>query len=398
VAAGLTGALAWALAGAGEAQALTLEEVVERVGQVDPNAVVAELNAAVASTQSLERWTRLAPDVGVTRSQQLRPEVPGGAAAGALTGRWTLLDAPALLDAAQYGALAQSAKAASGASTLDAQYAAAALYFQALAAEARLAAARQGVDIAKGTRDTARARVGAGVENELAGRTAELGVLQAEAELARAEAARTIARACLQRAMQAPLEGDLAAAEAPAAVEGPSVSPWLDVSRSDVHAARLATVEAWADLLPVGSLGARSPLGVPEVGWTVSFDLSWRLDGLVGPLLEARRRSLQHRITEVRLDALQRDLQLGIDVARAQALAAGRVAEAARAREALAEASLEVGQARLSAGVAAPLEVLRLQDDFALARRDRVEAELQENLARLEAARLAGRPWARASR
>ena len=61
--------------------------------------------------------------------------------------------------------------------------------------------------------------------------------------------------------------------------------------------------------------------------------------------------------------------------------------------EAIAASSLQLAQTRLAAGVADPLDELRLQDDLARAQRTRVEAERGLALARLELRRLDGTPW-----
>ena len=92
-------------------------------------------------------------------------------------------------------------------------------------------------------------------------------------------------------------------------------------------------------------------------------------------------------------DGLQRDLDLGIATAVEDAQASALVAQAARARVALAEKALGVGQARLSVGLIDTLDLLQLQRDVRKAREDVVEAGLAEAVAVLEARRVAGVAW-----
>ena len=169
-------------------------------------------------------------------------------------------------------------------------------------------------------------------------------------------------------------------------------SPWLLAADASVDAAKWQVGQRWAELLPVGEVSANSSLATLNT-WSITLGVSWSWDGVVGPYLDARSAMLAKKVAEIELDALERDLALQLDISRSQARAASRVAEAARARQELAEASVEVGTARLSVGLASSLQVLRLQDDASRARADRVAAELDEILARLEARRVAGMGW-----
>lgn len=121
--------------------------------------------------------------------------------------------------------------------------------------------------------------------------------------------------------------------------------------------------------------------------------MRWDLPGGIAPLGRVRARALGRRIADVRLDGIARDLTLAGRVAEEEARAAAAELTVAEARASLAEEALAVGQVRLGAGLAGPLEVLRIQDDAARARRARVEAERRAWQARLQAARVEGRAW-----
>jgi len=372
------------------AHALTLDEAVERAAEVDPDAVVAELEWRGARLQATEAWA----DLGPTPSLRASRRFSGGAVADTSTAAVDLgvLDPPAWLDASSASASARAMRHTAEATRLDAQYAAATLYYRVLAAEAALAAAREGERFASATSTATGARVSAGLESELAGRSARLGLLEAQALTAQAEADVAVARAALSRA----LEREIDALEPPAAPlalpEDTRGSPWLDAASARVDAAKWSHAAAVAGIFPTGGIQAESAAGTPQ-DWSLTLGVTWTFDGLADPFLRAREAALEQKIQSIELDALVRDLDLTLITAREQARAADRVAEAATAREDLADESLVVGQTRLSVGLASSLEVLRLQDEAAKARRDRVRAELDAALARLDGRRAAGTPW-----
>jgi outer membrane protein TolC len=370
------------------AYALTLDEAVARAAEVDPAAVVAELDWRKSQLEAGEAWA----DLGPTPSLRASRRFSGGAVADSSSATVAIgvLDPPAWLDAGAASSSARALRHTAEATTLDAQYASATLYYRVLAAEAALTAAREGERFATATATTA--RVSAGLESELVGRSARLGLLEAQALTAQAEADVAVARAALSRA----LEQDIDALEAPAAPlalpEDTRGSPWLDVAAARVAAAKWAHASAVAGIFPTGGIEAESAAGTFE-DWSLTLGLTWTFDGLAGPFLRAREAALEQKIQTVQLDALERDLDVTLTTAREQARAADRVSEAAKAREILAAESLQVGQTRLSVGLASSLEVLRLQDEAAKARRDRVKAELDAALSRLEGRRVAGIAW-----
>lgn len=374
---------------ASTSSALTLAEAVQRAAEVDPSAVVAELEWRQARLDSAEAWVQLGLTPSLSASRTVQGAIPTDrvgvdVSVGALS-------PPDWFNAAQQSAQAGAAREVSSATTLDAQYAAATLYYGVLSAEAGVASAKEGERFAQATFDATSARVAAGLESELAGRSARLGVLEAQALLAQSEAVLAIARASLSRA----LEQDIGALEAPPALpELPADaagSPWITAAKAELSAARYSHYEAIAGIFPTGELSTSSNL--PFDSWAVTIGARWSFDGLAGPFLRAKNAALSQKIAEVQLDALERDQELGLTTARELARAARRVAEAARAREELAEESLLVGQSRLSVGLASSLEVLRLQDEAARARADHIEAELDEASARLEALRVGGVNW-----
>jgi outer membrane protein TolC len=372
------------------AYALTLDEAVARAAEVDPAAVVAELDWRKSQLEAGEAWA----DLGPTPSLRASRRFSGGAVADSSSATVAIgvLDPPAWLDAGAASSSARALRHTAEATTLDAQYASATLYYRVLAAEAALTAAREGERFATATATATTARVSAGLESELVGRSARLGLLEAQALTAQAEADVAVARAALSRA----LEQDIDALEAPAAPlalpEDTRGSPWLDVAAARVAAAKWAHASAVAGIFPTGGIEAESAAGTFE-DWSLTLGLTWTFDGLAGPFLRAREAALEQKIQTVQLDALERDLDVTLTTAREQARAADRVSEAAKAREILAAESLQVGQTRLSVGLASSLEVLRLQDEAAKARRDRVKAELDAALSRLEGRRVAGIAW-----
>lgn len=370
------------------AYALTLEEAVSRAAEVDPNAVVAELEWKKAQLGAAESWVDLGPSPGVKATRVWST----GAVADRITFESQLvsLSVPDWFLAGQASATAGGAKWTAEATRLDAQYAAAALYESVIAAQAALAAAHETQGFAESTVRASKARVAAGLESELIGRSAEISLLDAQANTELAEAGVTIASARLQRALQMQI-GTL---EAPTRLTVPldgGASPWLRASAAAVTAAKLSHDAAIAGWLPTGGLSASTPLF--QTDWQFAITGTWQFDGLIGPFLRERQTALDVKIARTQYDALHHDLDLGLLEARANAGAAHRVAEAARARESLAKESVKVGQTRLEVGLASTLEVLRLQDDAGAAYFGRVQAELNEALAVLEARRVAGVAW-----
>ena len=374
---------------AATAHALTLDQAVHRAAEVDPNAAIAALEWRQAQLDAAHVWASqgLTPSFEASRTF-VGANATNSTSVGVSVGA---LNLAGWFDALQHSADARASRATADATSLDAQYAVAALYYSAVSADAALEAARISERTAKATADVTAARVAAGMENELAERSARLGLLEAQAETARAESVKEIAIASLARALEEPVDG-LEPAAPPELPTEAGRSPWLLAADASVDAAKWQVGQRWAELLPVGEVSANSSLATLNT-WSITLGVSWSWDGVVGPYLDARSAMLAKKVAEIELDALERDLALQLDISRSQARAASRVAEAARARQELAEASVEVGTARLSVGLASSLQVLRLQDDASRARADRVAAELDEILARLEARRVAGMGW-----
>ena len=108
---------------ASAAHALTLDDVVARAAEIDPDAVVAELQWRQARLDAAESWTAL----GVTPSVSVSRRFAAGTVSDSSSVSVTAgaLDASAWFDAEQQSAQARAAKHTSDATTLDAQYAAA---------------------------------------------------------------------------------------------------------------------------------------------------------------------------------------------------------------------------------------------------------------------------------
>ena len=375
----------------GSAWAISLDEAVARAAELDASAVVATLTWRQAQLDAAERWS----GVGLTPSLAWQSRQSGAPTVETTSFNLSVgaLAPSAWFDAAEQSAQAAAARFTADGTTLDAQYAAAVLYHGVVSAEAALAAAEEGQAAAGATLDAVRARVAAGLDSELVGKSAEAAVLVAKADRARADAGVTVSRLQLARALQLSA-ADLGSVALPAALDLPgesSASPFLGAARANLAAARWEHGQDIAGLLPSGSLTATTPLD--PVAWQVTLGATWTFDGLAGPFLRERNSALAVKIAGVQLDALERDLGLAIESARAQARAAREVLVAARAREELAEVALQVGQLRLTAGLASTLEVLLLQEQLASARADRVASELAEAVAVLEARRAAGLGW-----
>ncbi len=371
--------------------ALTLDETVQRAAEVDPGAVVATLTWKQTQLDAAERWAN------ILATAQLAWQSSSQGGVTTETSGFTLssdaLNPQAYFDAAEQSAQARSARYSADATTLDAQYASAVLYHSVLAAEAALLAAQQGEEVAQATLAAVKARVVAGLDSELVGRAAEAAALLARADRASADALVRVSRLQLARALSLPVDELGALAEpSTAALPGDGMaSPYLDAARENLAAARWEHGQDIAGLLPAGSISTSTALD--PVDWRVTVGATWTFDGLAGPFIRERNSALAVKIAETELDAAGRDLDLAVATARAQSRAAHDVAEAARAREALAAESLKVGQLRLQAGLASTLEVLLLQDTLADARADRVASELGEQVAILEARRAAGERW-----
>lgn len=376
------------------ANALTLQQAVDRAAEVDPSALTAALQARQARLSAAESWVQLGVSPSLSASRTL---VGGGAVGGATvdSARFTMtsdaLDPSAWFDATQLSAQARAARWVASGAELDAQYAVALLYFGVRSAEAALAAAEAGEIAANGTLSAVRARVAAGLDSELTGKRAEAAALLARSVSLTATSDVEVSRLQLARALQ---QESVDALAAPPALSLPglvSESPYLASAAAELDAARLDHAKDIAGLFPSGSVSAGTPLD--PLDWSVTVGATWTLDGVAGPLLRERVSALEIEVAQTQLDAVQRDLALGIAVATSQAKAAQSVAEAAAARESLAEESLKVGQLRLSAGLASGLEVLLLQEDLAEARADRVASEFAASTAVLEARRMAGVRW-----
>lgn len=372
------------------ALALTLEEAVRRAAEVDPSVVIA---AASLERARLDTVGSLGAVVGTPTAYLARTGSDGD---GSTTGSVTLTSP--VLDPATPFALGarladqRGARFALDATTLDAQYVVAELYYAVLSAEAALDAARQGEELASATARASQARVAAGMDSELVGKSAQLGLLAAQAEQARAEAGVAIARARLEHALRQPVD-DLEVPPLPELPAEPGRSPWLEVYVQNLVAARYTHGQRLAELLPYGGITASTTLLDDEPSWSLTLSATWSFDGLWGPVVRARQAAIDRDIARLRLDALERELELGLREARARALAADRVYEAARAREELAADALRIGTTRLEVGLSSTLEVLRLQDEAAGARAERVAAELERAVARLAARRIAGLTW-----
>lgn len=380
------------------AWALTLDETVARAAEVDPTALVARLQAERGRLDATEAVFAQ----GVTASANASRTWSRGTVAdtSSLAASVPVLDVAGWLNAAQQRAQASQLGHLADATTLDAQYAAAALFYDVLAADASHASAEEGVRYAEATLRSTEARVAAGIESELVGRSARIGLLDAQATLSATTARVEVTRARLARALEQPIAGEIVppADVRPLPEAVLATSPWQLAYAAGTDAARRGIGERWGGLLPTASLTVSTNLldeaGAPPLSaWALTLGAGWTFDGLAGPFLRLRQARIDLTVAEIQEQALARDLSLALESARADARAADAVAQAALARAELADESLRIGQTRLEVGLASTLEVLRLQDDAAKARRDHVQADLDRALTRLEANRVAGVGW-----
>lgn len=370
------------------AHALTLPEAIDRAASVDPGSVIAALAAQKEASQSTEAWARvgLTPSLGFSTSL-----APAGAGSLALSTSVDLLNPPAWFDALGQASNAAGARVIADATARDARYAVAALWFQAFAAEEAEALAQTSLSEAHGTADAAEARLRAGLASELDAKAARLGVLNAQAALASAQSARFIALARLSSALQV----DIARVEPPPAPVAPDrtgESPWVDAYRQNIQQARWAEAGAIAALFPTARLSADTALLPGPADWTVSLSASWSFSGVLAPFLNVHQTHLDRRIAEVQLEQQLRADHLALEVARAQVDAARARRSAAVDGERLAGETVAVGRARLGAGLISTLDMLKLQEQEAQARVQRVGAELDLALAVLDTRRVSGLP------
>ena len=371
------------------AHALTLADTVRRAAEVNPTALIAALTTQQAEFAAAQSWAHLGPtpSLSIGRTWRNNLEIDTGTFNVSLGA----LQPASWFSALQRSSRATAARYAAAGTTLDAQYAAAALYVGVWEARRAVAAARDTESAATTLATAIQARVSAGLDGPLLGRSAEAGRLLAVAERIAAEAELSVARVQLARALQMDDVGELEAPSALALPESSGGSPWLDAAKELVQSARWGHIRDLAGWFPSGGLTASTPLNAP--GLAVTLSATWTLDGVVGPFLLERQSALAVRIADVQYSALQRDYEAELAAARVRATAAGQVLDAHRARQEAADAALAEGRALLDAGLVSTLEVLRLQDQLSSARTARVGAELGELLAIREARRLAGEGW-----
>lgn len=371
----------------GCAFALTLDEAVERAGKVNPYAVAADLEWRMLRMEAADTWSLLSvqPELTVER-RWVAGSVSGE---GRMRVTSNVLDARGWFDALEQSAQARSSRSVSEATALDAQYAAAVLYVEAVAAEGLRDAAARFVAEAARTLEATQARVRAGMDSQIMLRTAEVQALEAGTALQRAESGVKNTRARLARAIEQDVDFLVPVRLEPPPAE-PARSPWIEAQREVGVAARMEHAQSWAELLPTAEIQAETPLGVDE--WTVSLQGTWTLDG-AGPLLRARRAALAIRQSDVLTRGLQLDHDVAVTTGREDARSLAEEVASARARVELAVEALGVGQARLLVGLIDTLDVIKLQEDVVDARVDQIDAELEEAYAVLEARRLAGTPW-----
>ena len=366
------------------AHAITLEQALSRAAEVDPGSIIANLSARKEASQSVEAWA----NVGLTPSMSFsQPLNPTGAASLSLSMSVDLLNPPAWFNALAQGSNAAQAWVIADATARDARYAVAALWFQAFAAEEAEDLAQTSLSEARGTADAAEARLRAGLASELDAKAARLGVLNAQAALASAQSAR------LSSALQLDVP-KVEVTDAPISPDTTGDSPWIAAYEMNVQQARWVEASSIAALFPTARLTGSTPLlpGSVTQSWAVALTASWSFSGVLTPILNVQQAHLDRKVTEVQLEQQRRADSLYLEIAHAQVDAAKARRSAAADGEQLAGETVAVGRARLGAGLISTLDVLKLQEQEAQARVQRVSAELDLALAVLDTRRLSGLP------
>ncbi len=368
------------------AYALDLPAAVLRAGEVDPQVVIAELQRRAEGAAVAASWSALLPTPTWSTDIPLS-EAPRTTSINVSLPLFAPVD---WLTISERHAGLRTAGHRAEATRIDTEYAAAVLYYSALAADEAVAVASESLALAEASFAAARARREAGLDNELALKASELGVVNARADSFSARAAAKNAIARLERALQQEVDS-LSPAAPPVVPELGGRSPWIDAAEARAEQYKRAYYADLGAMLPTAELDARPSLSVAgSNAWALTVQASWTLDGVLGPWLEVRQSYFTARIAEVERDAVDDDVTLGLRVAQEDVRAARELVEVARARESLLEAAFGVGRARQVAGLESTLEVLRIQDDVARARLDRVNAELYETVLILELRRLSG--------
>ncbi len=370
------------------AAALTLPDALARAADVDPSSVIAGLQARKQRIQTAEAWAGL----GLTPAVSLSDTI-GNTPSGSLSVDLALLNPPSWFSALSQVATADAARATAEATARDARYAVAALWYQAFAAEEAEDLAQTTLTEARGTANAAEARLRAGLASELDAKAARLGVLNAQATLAQAQSTRFIALATLSSALQTEVV-NVDVASQPEMPDSVGISPWIAVYQDNVKAAKWAEASSIASLFPTGDISGSTtilPLS-PQNQWQIAVSASWAFSGVVNPVLRVETAHIDRTVAEEQLEQQKRSDALAIQVARAQVDAARARRSAAVDGEKLAAETVAVGQARLSAGLISTLDVLKLQEQEALARVQRVGSELDLALAILDSRRLSGLP------
>ena len=368
--------------------AITQPEAIDRAAEVDPDAVIAALRARKEASQTVQAYANL----GLTPSVSVS-ETFGSAATSSVSVSTSLLDPPSWFSALAQGENLHGARATADATARDTRFGVAALWFQAFAAQEAEDLAQTSLSEARGTADAAEARLRAGLTSELDAKAARLGVLNAQATLASAQSTRFIALARLSSAIQVDV-AEVDAPEAPQMPDATGVSPWLAVYEANVQQARWNEAAAWANLFPSPSLSGSHTLlpASTSSAWAITLSASWSFSGLVSPFLDVQTSHIDRKVAELQLDAQRRADALDVSIARAKVDAAKARRSAAVDGEKLAAETVTVGKARLGAGLISTLDVLKLQEQEAQARVQRVSAELDLALAVLDSRRLSGLP------
>lgn len=381
---------------------LSLEEAVSLALAGNPDLAVAEHGVDVAESRargvSSRLWPQLAAEAGYLRSvdpvvtfgtklrrsqfgqadfdlERLNDPDPIEDWTAGFGLRWEILD-PRLW----------AARKASGHQTASARWSAEqarqatllrtrVLYYQALHAGARLAAAEAAEGAARATYETFRRRREQGL-------ITEADLLQAEAELASAQAARTDADRIRLDALQ---ELGLHLGWSPDTLPSPtdSLAPPQDLqeeeefhpeNRADLRALA-ATVEAAGaarrrarlDFVPALGLTAGyvkhagDPFESDDTDWTINLGLRWSLFSGFGRFAELQRTDAEARIARIRYREALRQAGHELDRARRAVETSRTQVKATRQARDAAESARELMRRRFEEGLATAADLLQAQ-------------------------------------
>ncbi|HCF62610.1 MAG TPA: hypothetical protein DFS52_32060 [Myxococcales bacterium] len=270
----------------------------------------------------------------------------------------------------------EAAEEAVDATLLDVELAVAQAYYQVVANQGLVAAARRAMEVAQESERLARVRFEAGTVTMLAVDTARVDRARAEQNLIAARRSLAVASRTLATLTRLPEPGDLPEPTAPAAselTEEAFVERALEgraeiaQQRALLRQATSSRSEAWGPVVPTLSAFARENYSNAtgfvgnELYWEAGLRLDWRADlSLIGAV---RQVNAQIREGEARLQQAIDEVRDQVHTAWLDVRANRSRLEVARVEEGSARDALEIARARYEAGTATSFELSQAQSD-----------------------------------